>query len=90
MMRSAQLAPFVLGAISMGSAVAALFFARYYRDTRDRIFIYFAAAFAVEAVNRAVLAFERVPVEATPVLYLLRAASYTLILIGVFQKNRRR
>jgi hypothetical protein len=35
---AARLAPFVLGAMAMASAVAALFFGRFYRDSRDPYF----------------------------------------------------
>jgi hypothetical protein len=87
---TARLAPFVLGGIAMASAVAALFFGRFYRDTRDPLFLYFAAAFALEAISRTLLAFSPAPNEGAPELYLLRALGYSLILVGIFQKNRRR
>jgi uncharacterized membrane protein HdeD (DUF308 family) len=83
-----RLAPFVLGAIAMASAIAALFFARYYRDSRDSLFLFFAAAFAIESVNRTLLAFSPTPNEAEQVLYLLRIFSYVLILLGIVSKNR--
>jgi hypothetical protein len=84
-----RVAPFVLGAISLGSLIAALFFARFYRDTRDALFLHFALAFALEAVNRALLAFSASPPnEAAPVFYILRAVSYTIILIGIYRKNQ--
>ena len=85
---TARLAPFVLGAIAMGSAIAALFFARFYRDARDPLFLYFAAAFGFEAVNRTVLALAPAPNEASPLMYLLRAFAYSLILVGIYRKNR--
>jgi uncharacterized membrane protein HdeD (DUF308 family) len=88
-MIAARLAPFALGAMAMASLVAALFFARYYRDTRDALFLYFAAAFGLEAVNRTLLAFAPAPNEADPTLYLLRAFAYSLIVVGIYQKNRR-
>ena len=81
--------PFVLGLLACGSAVAALFFARFYRNTRDRLFLYFAGAFALEALNRSLLAFETSPNEARPELYLLRTLSYSLILVGIYLKNLR-
>jgi Family of unknown function (DUF5985) len=84
-----RLAPFILGAIAMGSAIAAVFFTRFYRDTRDPLFLYFAAAFAMEAFNRTLLAFEPLPNEASPHLYVLRASAYSLILVGIYVKNRR-
>jgi uncharacterized membrane protein HdeD (DUF308 family) len=88
-MMAERLAPFALGAMAMASLVAVLFFARFYRDTRDSLFLYFAAAFTLEAVNRTLLAFSRAPNEADPVLYMMRAFAYSLILFGIYQKNRR-
>jgi hypothetical protein len=85
----ARLAPFVLGGIAMACLTAALFFGRFYRDTRDPLFLYFAAAFAIEAGSRTLLAFSPSPNEGAPELYLLRALGYSLILIGIVQKNRR-
>lgn len=84
-----RLAPFVLGAVAAASVMAALFFARFYRDTREPLFLYFAAAFAIESVNRTLLAFSSTPNEADPSLYLLRAFAYSLILVGIYRKNRR-
>jgi hypothetical protein len=85
----ARLAPFVLGGIAMACLTAALFFARFYRDTRDPLFLYFSAAFAIEAASRTLLAFSPSPNEGAPELYLLRALGYSLILVGIVQKNRR-
>ena len=88
-MDPSRLAPFVLGMLAMACAVAALFFARFYRDTRDPLFLYFSAAFCLEAVNRTLLAFAPTPNEASPTLYALRAFAYSLILVGIYRKNRR-
>jgi hypothetical protein len=87
-MLAARLAPFVLGAIAMASLVAALFFIRFHRETRDPLFLYFAAAFGLEAVNRTLLAFQATPNEASPYLYILRAFAYSIILFGIYRKNR--
>jgi hypothetical protein len=81
--------PFVLGAIAMAAAVAALFFVRFYRDTRDPLFLYFAAAFSLEALNRTLLNFAANPSEASPRFYVIRALAYSLILVGIYRKNRR-
>lgn len=88
-MTTLRLAPFALGVVAMGSLVAAVFFARFYRDTRDPLFLYFAAAFALESVNRTLLGLLPTPNEAAPSLYLLRAAAYSLIILGIYRKNRR-
>lgn len=79
---------FMLGAVAMASGLVALFFARYYRDTRDPLFLCFSCAFGLEAVNRCLLMAEAAPNEASPSLYLLRAFSYSLIAFGIVWKNR--
>jgi ABC-type Fe3+-siderophore transport system permease subunit len=47
--------PFILGATALASLVAALFFLRFWRDTRDRLFCFFAIAFGIDALHRVVL-----------------------------------
>jgi hypothetical protein len=46
---------FLAGASVLASAAVALFFLRFWRDTGDRLFLIFALAFAVFAVNRILL-----------------------------------
>ena len=87
-MLTVRLVPFVLGAIAMASLAVSLFFVRFYRETRDPLFLFFAAAFGVEAINRTVLAFQAAPNEASPYLYIMRAFGYSLILVGIYRKNR--
>jgi hypothetical protein len=87
-MVTARLAAFVLGCIAMASLTASLFFVRFYRETREPLFLYFAAAFGLEAVNRTALAFQATPNEASPYLYIMRAFAYSLILVGIYRKNR--
>ena len=53
--------PIVLGALAMASAVAGLFFLRFWRETRDRLFAMFALAFWVLGVNWLGLALARRP-----------------------------
>ena len=75
----------------MGSLIAALFFARFYRDTHEELFLYFAVAFGLEGINRTLLALWATPPnEASPVFYMLRAVAYSVILFGIYRKNRSR
>jgi hypothetical protein len=80
----------LLGAVAMGSAVAALFFLRFWRQTRERLFLIFALAFLVEAVMRVVLAIAEVQNEQEPFFYLGRLLTFTLIVIAIIDKNRGR
>jgi uncharacterized membrane protein HdeD (DUF308 family) len=47
---------FIMGAIAMASAVVALFFLRFWRDTGDRLFAMFALAFLLLGITRMGLA----------------------------------
>jgi hypothetical protein len=76
----------VMGAVAMGFAVAALFFLRFWRDTRDRLFALFALAFTVLAVNRVGLAL--VGTGGRDSLYWVRLLAFALILAAVWDKNR--
>ena len=42
----------VMGAIAMGFGIAGLFFLRFWRETRDRLFFFFAIAFFILAASR--------------------------------------
>jgi hypothetical protein len=78
---------FASGLIAMGFLVAAVFFLRYWRQTADGLFLAFAAAFALLALNQTLLAFSRVPLEERSPLYLLRLAAFVVIIAAVLAKN---
>lgn len=77
----------LLGAIAMASLVAGLFFLRFWRDTRDRLFLWFAISFLIEGLNRAALGLSEDPNEGRPFFYFVRFLSFLLILIAIVQKN---
>ncbi|MYN07945.1 DUF5985 family protein [Pseudoduganella aquatica] len=76
------------GAIVMAALVAALFFLRFWRQTRDRFFLYFAVAFMLEALHRLLWALAPLGDADAPLYYLIRLASYVLILVAIINKNR--
>jgi len=76
------------GAIFMAALVIALFFHRFWRHSRDRLFIYFALAFVLEGVHRLLQAWPAREGD-PPEYYLLRLLEYGLILFAIIQKNRR-
>lgn len=79
---------FLLGVIVTGSAIAAAYFARFWRKTRDPLFLAFAVAFLIEAGNRlAFLSLEN-PNEGAAGIYLVRLLSYLVILVAIIHKNR--
>jgi hypothetical protein len=78
------------GAIAMGWLMAALFFFRFWRRTRDHFFLWFALSFLLEAFDRVALAIMDGTGEDAPVIYGLRVVAYGLILLAIWQKNRPR
>ena len=79
----------LMGAIAAGSVVAGLFFFRFWYQTRDRFFLYFAGSFWLEAVNRIALGLVEHANEQEPLFYVFRLLAYGLILAAIWQKNRR-
>ena len=80
----------LMGGIAMGWAVAGLFFFRFWRQTRDQFFLFFAASFWIESINRVALGLWSGASETNPALYGIRLVSYGLILLAIWQKNRPR
>lgn len=79
---------FLSGAITLGFLVAGLFFLRFWRKTRDGLFLAFAMSFALLGVGQAVQALANIPQEERSYIYIIRLAAFTLILIAIFRKNR--
>jgi hypothetical protein len=79
----------VAGAILMGYLVAGLFFLRFWRDTRDRLFLIFAVAFFLLGVQRIALVLTRDMLESQTGLYLIRLFAFLLILGAIVDRNRR-
>jgi hypothetical protein len=79
---------FLLGVIVASSLAAAAFFLKFWRKTRDRLFLGFAAAFCIEGLNRLAFLWLDQPNEGTPLVYTIRLFSYLLILGAIVNKNR--
>jgi hypothetical protein len=80
---------FLSGAVAAGFFVAGLFFLRFWKRTRDSLFVAFAFAFWLLGLTQALLALTNIPVEERSWLYLLRLAAFSLILVSIGLKNRR-
>lgn len=83
-----EISIFLSGAISLASLVVALFFFRFWRSTHDTFFLYLALSFAIECASRAVTVGLQVP-DSNPIFYGVRVISYGLIIVAIWQKNRR-
>jgi hypothetical protein len=78
----------VSGAMVMAYLAAGLFFLRYWRQTRDRLFAIFAAAFWILAVQRLSLGLTTETTENVTWLYVIRLVAFALILVAIIDKNR--
>ena len=79
---------FLLGAIFMAFALAGLFFLRFWRDTRDRLFLFFSLAFFVLASNRIGFFLTVEQNVKGDSLYGVRLMAFLLILLAILDKNR--
>lgn len=79
---------FLSGAVSLGFLVCGLFFLRFWKRTREELFLAFALAFALLGSGQAVLALANLPTEEKGALYLIRLAAFLLILFAIYRKNR--
>ena len=80
---------FLSGAVTFGFLLAALFFLRFWRRTRDGLFLSFAAAFLLLGSGQGLLALANIPVEERSWLYLFRLTAFGLILVAILRKNQR-
>lgn len=78
---------FLAGATTMGFFVAALFFLRFWRNTRDGLFASFALSFALLGLGQAILALGGLPVEERSWVYLIRLTAFLIIIAAIVRKN---
>jgi len=79
---------FLLGVIVTASLTAAGFFWRFYRQTRDRLFLAFSGAFCIEGINRMAFLLIDEPSEGSPAIYMVRLIAFLLLLGAIIAKNR--
>lgn len=81
---------YLSGAIMMCFLVAGLFFLRFWRETRDRLFIMFSLAFSLLGLNQLGFIFSEEGSDTRSYFYLIRLLAFILILIAIGDKNRSR
>lgn len=74
----------------MGFFIAALFFTRFWRESRDRLFIFFAAAFLLMALDRPGTNLIGSDFSTDILPYIIRLLAYAIILIAIIDKNLRK
>ena len=83
-----SLLKFTAGAITMGFLVAALFFLRFWRTTREGLFLSFAFAFFLLGAGQGMLTFTDMGDEDRSWLFVVRLAAFLCILLAIWRKNR--
>lgn len=81
---------FLYGAITLGFAAIGLFFLKYWRVTRDPLFVAFAVASWLLGLNQTLLATGFVPREEVTWLFVLRLAAFAIIAAAILAKNLER
>ncbi len=81
---------FMYGAQAMLALVGALFFARFWRASSERIFGFFATAFVFLAADSAAQVLLQPAVASRHYVFLLRLIAFGLIICGIVDKNRAR
>jgi peptidoglycan/LPS O-acetylase OafA/YrhL len=85
---AAMLKPMIHGALVLACLACALFFLRFWRASRDRLFAFFALAFGVMSLNWTALTLLQVDDERRHYLYIIRLVSFLIILYAIWDKNR--
>ena len=81
---------FLLGSLTALSATISIFFLKFQRESKDRLFGFFAAAFGVLAIDWLAHALVNPRHESQHYLFLIRLLAFLLILAGIADKNRSR
>jgi hypothetical protein len=88
-MTTVTLDAFLQGACTLACWAIGLFFLRFWRVSRDRLFFFFFAAFWAFAINWLGLVLVDASDETRHWVYVVRLAAFALIAIGIVDKNRR-
>jgi hypothetical protein len=81
-------ADLVSGAMVAGYLVSGLFFLRFWKETADRLFLIFALAFWMLAVQRGLLSVLAGDPRVHTLLYLIRLLAFVSIILAILDKNR--
>ncbi len=78
----------LLGAIAMAALTISVVFTRHWYQTRDRLFLFFSAAFAVMGLGRIAFAVVPSPSDHSPMFYGTQLLAFMIIIVGIVDKNR--
>lgn len=78
---------FLSGMLTACNWVAATVFLRFWRETRDRLFLYFAVAFVVFGLSRMPRVFQEPGSEWLIYSFIVRFVAYASLLAAIIDKN---
>lgn len=78
----------MLGAIAMASLIICLLFVRFWTTTRDRFFLFFAAAFFIAGVGRVTMGLIPRVNDHSPLIYVTQLLAFLVIIYAIIDKNR--
>ena len=76
------------GVSATGAWIGGLFFFRFWRESHDRLFAFFGAAFWLLALSWALLGLFSPTEETRPYIYAIRLLAFLLLIGGIVDKNR--
>lgn len=79
----------ISGGLAAAFVIAALFFLRFWRSTRDQIFLAFAGAFLLLGIAQPLPVLLALPDEQQASIYLVRLVAFLLIIGAILAKNMR-
>jgi hypothetical protein len=85
---SPELVPFLQAVAATTAWLNGLFFMRFWRESRDVLFMLFGAAFWLLALSWAALSVLSPDHETRVYIYGIRLLAFLLIIVAIIQKNR--
>ena len=82
-----MLIDYLSGAVTLGFLIAGVFFLKFWRQTQDRLFLAFAAAFVLLSLNQILVTFIGAGEEDVVYAYALRVMGFIVILAAIVDKN---
>jgi hypothetical protein len=79
---------FLRGAVTLGCLVVAIVFFRFWKQSRDRLFMAFGLAFTMLAVSYALIGLIPVADDFQVYVYAIRLMAFCTILFAIYEKNR--
>lgn len=80
--------PLISGAAAMAWLACAMFFLRFWKQSRDRLFGFFALTFTLLAGNAVAAGLLDLDDERRHYIYVVRLFAFLLILYAIWDKNR--